>query len=254
MGRKKQRRTSRSAAVYIPACVLLILTLTILGTSVFLRVLEVEVIGSSMYSQDEILNASGIMIGDNLLFLDTEGIRLQLVAAMPFIREVTITRVPPYTLRIEIAESTAIAKIAFLDSTLVIDSGGRILSLIEGSPATLIEIRGFTPVDVVEGSQLRAELGGSMQLEYMIDMLSAIEREGMYRSVSYLDVTNISAISFGYRDRYRVILGGPGNVRSKLRQLPGAVANIETRDASDVPYVINMSDPSGEWNFKPDTT
>ena len=63
----KPRRKSKSAVVYIPTAVILILFLMAFGVSVFLKIINIEVIGASVYTKEEIITASGITKGDNML-------------------------------------------------------------------------------------------------------------------------------------------------------------------------------------------
>jgi len=247
-----QKRVSKSALVYISVGSLLIVFLSLFGVSVFLRILEIEIDGLSMYSEDEIILASGIEAGDSLMFFNASAVEQRIHSEMPFINDVKISRLPPNGVRIEVTESLAIATIATQDGILVIDSSGRVLKSSDTAPSGLIEVIGLIPTEGTEGSQLKVQVGGEMQLQYMKDVLLAIEREGIQSGVSYLDVTNISIINFGYQDRFKVILGGPSNARSKLSQLPGFIEGINSELSTDVKGDINMSDPSGEWRFVED--
>jgi len=252
MNRKKRRRKSKSAAMYIPAGVLLILVLLVLGTGVFLRVINIEVTGAAKYSHEEIILASGITKGDNMLFRESDSAARRIRMAMPDISEVEIQTVLPDTVRITVRESKAVAAIAQPNGALLIDSTGRVLSKAETIKNELIEIRGFIPAEAEVGSRLRAASGSETQLISMTDVLAAFGRGDILDSVSYLDVTHIATISFGYIGRFTVILGGSGDADHKLSQLPGIVGMIDEERTKSATGVINMSDPSGEWRFNPD--
>ena len=249
MGRRKLRRMSRSAALYIPISVLLIAFLMVFGISVFMKIMEIEVIGASVYTEEEIILASGITSNDNLLFIDTDAASRSIQTDMSFIKGVRITRVPPSAIRIEVTESMPIALIVYQDSVLVIDSGCRVLKIEDNSPEGLIEVRGLSHDVPVEGSALKSEMGSETQVQSLKDVLGAIEKEGIEKDVSYLDVTSFSKISLGYLDRFRLIVGNPTNVRHKLSSLPGAVTQIKASNPEDTTtkWVIDMSDPSGRW-------
>jgi len=251
MGGKNLRRMSKSAAVYIPFGALLIIALTILGTSGFLRVMQIEVAGESMYPENEIIIASGVSRGDNLLFVDTAAAARRIKAAMPYVSEASLTRLPPDKVRIEVTESIALATVTYQFETLVIDLSGRVLQRGGEIPQGLIEVRGFSPGDVVEGAALRAQTGSETYLQFLLDVLAAIEKEGIQDGVSYLDMTNISNITFGYRELYRVILGAPNNLRSKLSSLPGAIAGVEKMEEASVTGTFRVED-SGEWRWNKD--
>ena len=246
MSVRKQRRFSQSATIYVPVSVLLIILLMLFGTSVFLVITEIEVVGASMYTVEEIITSSGISSGDNILFLDTNSASQRVYTDKPFVNDVKITRVPPNAVRIEVIESTALATVEYRDSVLVIDSNCRVLTRLDAALEGLIEIRGLTLTDVAEGSPLKAGQGGEMNLQSMKDVLVAIEKEGMESDISYLDVTSFSKISIGYAGRFRVNLGSPSNARHKLSLLPGYAAQLIESSSADAKWDIDMSDVPGK--------
>jgi len=251
MNRKVRRRSSRSAAVYIPLGALMIILLTVWGTSGFLRVVEIEVDGATSYSDDEIIAASGISFGDHLFFMDRSAAAKRIEQSMPFINGATVSRVPPGAVRIEVTESTALAYIDVYGEAVVIDSSGRVLEHVGSAPAGLIVIRGFSPGDAVDGSKLKAVQGGESQMSIMLDVLAAFERERMDGFVTYLDVTYIQQIEFGYKTNYRIVLGHPNNLKQKLQSLPGAIADVEARYPEGVTGTLK-AEQSGAWRWTSD--
>jgi len=252
MGKIYHRRIGRGAALYIPVGALIIIFLTVWGTSIFLTIVDIEVTGVSIYTEAEIIEASGIVSGDNMLFLDMKSASLSICEAKPYISDVKISRVPPDVIRIEVTESTATAMISYQDRVLVIDSNGRILKEMDKTYSGLIDVRGIVPENPVEGYPVKVAQGGEMQLQYTKDVLMAIEKEGLEGDVSYLDVSNIANISLVYGGRFKVMLGGPGNARHKLSQLITVVIpDIEdNRGSYSEPWTVNMTDPSGAWTWR----
>jgi hypothetical protein len=243
---------SKSAAIYIPVGVLLIVFLTVIGVSGFLRIMDIEVVGSTRYTDEAIIAVSGITAGDNMLFIDAEVAERRIITAMPFISSASVTRVPPDGVRIEVEESSPLAKIDFRGELLIFDSSGRILEVTVVPQSGLVEVLGITPVDPAEGAPLRVGTGGEMNLLYMRDVLAALEREGIEGDVSFLDVSNTGRINFGYQGRFRVILGGPSNVRQKLDSLPRMIYGadgINAQHGDSATGDIDMSGQQGEWRF-----
>lgn len=249
MHRRKKLRKSKNAAIYLFVSIILIVLLGIFGLSVFMKIMEIEVAGASYYTGREIIEASGILAGDNIMFLDTSTAAERILTEKPYISEVRIESVPPTAIRITVSESVPVASIRHRNEALLIDSSGRVLDKWETAPGNLIEIRGFTPLEAEVGSMMRAMSGSETQLRSLADVLQAFERAGILGDVTYLDVEHISTISFGYIGRFTVILGGATNVSHKLNQLPGSVSWIDEEKPGGVTGVINMSDASGEYRF-----
>ncbi|MCL2227063.1 MAG: FtsQ-type POTRA domain-containing protein [Oscillospiraceae bacterium] len=252
MESRKQRRISKSAAIYIPIGVLLIILFTLLGISSFLQIMDIQVVGAIRHSAEDIISVSGISAGDNLMFLDTDTAERRITTAMPFISEAFITRLLPDSIKIEVVESSPIAAVESRGDVYIIDSAGRILERTDSMPSGLIVVRGITPIEGIEGGQLRVAPGGETQLQHMRDVLTAFIREDIVDDISYLDVTHIAQINFGYLGRFRVILGSPSNLRQKLTLLLGAVEGAEginERFGENAMGDIDLSDPAEGVRF-----
>jgi len=244
MARLKKNLINKTSSIYIAIGFLLIAVMTFFGTSVFVRILEIEITGTNVYSQEEVLEASRVSRGDNLMRLNTQTVSQNIRTTLPFVREVVIERRFPDTLLIEIIESFPVAYIISDGNVLIMDSSGRILQIGDYSTEDLIEIRGIGVRTATLGQQLRPEVGGETRFLDMQDILAAFEREGIVGEVSYLDVSNIQHIHFGYRGIYRVILGNAGDLRHKLHNLASAFELISP-DRQGVPGSIDVSDPTG---------
>jgi len=261
MSGSNKRQLSKSSVAYIALGVILITLMAVVGTSAFLRIHEIRVEGATVYSNEEIIEASGLSIGDNMLLINARNASQRIREELPFISEAVITRELPDVVRIDITESTAVALIAFDGEMLVTDVSGRVIARSSGGVFTLpgintdelIEIRGVEINEAIVGGILRAEFLAEMKLQNMQDILSAMEREDMIKDVSYLDVSNNTNIHFGYLGRYRVILGDRNYLRIKLEILPSRAEQFAHRNPN-TPGEINMSevsDVSSEVKFRP---
>ena len=251
MGSNKLRRKSKSAAVYIPIAILLIIVLVTLGISVFLKIVEIEVIGASLYTKEEIITASGIMTGDNMLLINADDVSRRIYSAMPYIDEVNIKLSPPDLVSINVTETRAMAAINYPGGAFMIDSTCRVLEKAEIARESLIEIRGFIPVDVAVGDMLKANPGDDTRLKYLKEVLDAIGQEGIYKDVLFIDVASIANINFLYGGRFTVIIGTPDNMRYKLSSLKDIITDIKTRSSGDETWTIYMTDRE-PWRWAPD--
>ena len=257
LNNRKPGRKSNAALLYKTICVLLIIGLMILGISVFTVANNIEVIGVRKYTEKQVIEASGFNTGDNLLFLDIENAELRIQTILPHISEVKISAKFPDTIRIEVVESTPIATVRYRNGILVIDSAVRVVEVYTNEnnvPRGLIEIRGFTPMSAVMGSKLKAELTGESQLRYLGDILTAIEIEGLDNNISYIDISNITNITFNYTDRFRVVLDSPSNIAVNLSILKDTIADAERggRIEPGQRGTLTFSDSRGQVTFNPD--
>ena len=247
MERKKQKSTSR--AMYVPIAVLIVLFLTIFGTSVFLRVTQIEVIGASFHTDEEIISLSGIMPGDNILLIDRFGAQRRIESSLDYISDARVRRVLPDTVRIEVTERAAVAAIRYRGGYLIINSEGRVLQQEAADSRGLIEIRGFEPVSPETGSILEAATGAAARLRAMIDLLGVFESDGIKEYVSRLDVSNVNNITFRYTFEndwlFNVELGPASDVLQNFRLLPGRIDVVIERHPYGAAGTINM--PAQNW-------
>jgi len=238
--------------IYIAIGVALIAIMTIIGGGVFLRVLEINIEGSNRYTDDEILAVSGLEFGDNLLFMNGDRISSNIREAKPFVIDVSVTRMPPSGVLIEIYESNALARVLFEGEIYIIDSSGRVLEVVgagQANIASLIEVRGVNPENPAPGNILRSSrLDADTRIQAMKEVLSLLEQEDFYHNITYIDVSNITNIHLGYEDIYRVIFGGLSNVRVNMSRLESAINDARLLNPN-VSGDINMTNPDSPPRF-----
>ena len=249
MERKKQRRESTSRTVYIPIAVLIIMFLSIFGTSVFLRITEIEVVGALFYSDEEIISFSGMMPGDNILLIDRLGAQRRIETSLAYISDVRIRRVLPDTIRIEVTERTAMAALRYRGRYLIIDSDGRILQRDSTSSRGLTEIRGFDPLVPEEGNFVGAAPNATARLRAITDMLNAFETDGIQDYILHLDVSNTNNITFRYVFEgdwiLDVELGPTADIQRNFRQLSSILDGVTERFPDGATGTINV--PARSW-------
>jgi len=262
MAGNKKRQISKASAVYIMIGVLLIAVMTIVGTSAFMSTTNFVVTGTLFYSAEDVVEASGLSLGDNLIFVNSQNASENIRNELPFISDVHITRIFPDTIRIEITESIAVAYVFFAGEYYITDSTSRVLERIAGREGLssfdpngdLIEIRGVEIEETAAGRNLRAVFGTETKLQYMQDVLIALERESLTNDVSYIDVSNIVNVHFGFLSKYRVILGGsvnlrPSNLRHNVSILYEHIEKIEALHPNTPGDIVFYEDGSAEFKM-----
>jgi len=277
-----KRQLSTTAITYIAVGVAMITIMTIIGMSAFMQLRVIVIEGVPQHTVDEIVEASGLSIGDNLFFVSPHNISRNIQEALPFVISAQVARVPPDTISINITTSRPVAAITSSGEVYIIDSSGRVLETARvGAPLLsdvnindLIEIHGVD-VDVsntIAGGHIRPVFGTETRLQHMLDILEILDSE-MFTEIeesedgeevlistplidftSYIDVSNIVNVHFGFMDIYRVTLGGGINLRySNLRHsisgLPEYVDQVQSSFPNS-PGNIDMSSETGGPIFR----
>jgi cell division protein FtsQ len=228
---KKMKRRRRGAVLYTPIAVLLISIILIFGISVFFRISVIEVIGAKTYSEERILSVSGIKKGDNLIFVDARATEEKIGLTLPYLNGIIIEKIVPDKIVIKVTESEPIAVLSFGESWWIIDQKARVLEQTDtGDIAGKITVVGIEPVSLAEGREIKVNKDQETKLQYLINLLCAIDDAGLSGHVGSLDMSSIGNITFTYTDRFTVIMSGGDDADYKLSLMQNVISQLDPYD------------------------
>ena len=201
--RTRRRNRGRFGPLFKLLCVVgVILALTV-GATVFFRVEQVTVSGNQRYTQEEIIAASGIQLGDNLYSLNKVRIDQNIRTTLPYIGDLTINRALPSTIQITVTEWEAVAQVAAPGVEQVAayqeEAGEKAVTtaqepwlisvkgkLLEPAPpdSAAIRVTGLIPLSPQAGSMMAVPEGERTRLTALTALLEALGEAGMQSQVS----------------------------------------------------------------------
>ena len=201
--RTRRRNRGRFGPLFKLLCVVgVILALTV-GATVFFRVEQVTVSGNQRYTQEEIIAASGIQLGDNLYSLNKVRIDRNIRTTLPYIGDLTINRALPSTIQITVTEWEAVAQVAAPGVEQVAayqeEAGEKAVTtaqepwlisvkgkLLEPAPpdSAAIAVTGLIPLSPQAGSMMEVPEGEHTRLAALTALLEALGEAGMQSQVS----------------------------------------------------------------------
>ena len=107
--KRHRRRRGRFGFLYKLLSFLVILAAIVVGCVIFFRVNQITVEGNSRYSAQEIIDASGVELGENLLLINKPQTSGNITRKLSYVQNVAVIRRPPDGLTLRITESTAAA-------------------------------------------------------------------------------------------------------------------------------------------------
>ena len=131
----RRRRRGRFGFLYKLLSVLAICAAVVLALTLFFRVNTLEISGGVRYTTEQIQEASGIEIGDNLFLLNKFDVRNRLAEELPYIEDVHINRRLPSTLIIEVTECSQVFAVMQSGSAWLISPSGKIVDRVEPAEA-----------------------------------------------------------------------------------------------------------------------
>lgn len=132
--------------------------------SPLLDVDEVQVVGAEQTAVAELVAASGIVVGQQLLDVDGDEAAARL-EALPWVRRARVARSWPSAVRISIVERQPVAQVAAVGGGwFLADGTGRLLAEVDVPAPELVVIEGEVPESAAPGQQLAAWATGATAL------------------------------------------------------------------------------------------
>ena len=218
----------------------------VLGMSIFFRAKNVTVSGAQKYTPWEIKEASGIRDGDPLLNLSEAKISARIRAALPYVGNVRVGIKLPDTVNIEITELQVVYAVEDNNAAWwLMDGTGRVVDSTDAAAAKdYTRILGVKIQDAVVGKQAVAsettqnegtqtESMPSLpaafvhqQLDAAIQILAALEINGMMGKIDTVDVSDVRQLSLWYENRYDVSLGDTSRLDYKISAMKAAIGKM----------------------------
>ena len=239
------RRGRRFGVLYKLLTLVVVCAAAVLALTLFFKVESVEVTGNSRYSAQEIQDACGVSLGDNLYLLSKPDMVQRLHQQLPYIDEVRITRRLPNTLCVQVTEFSTVYAVEQEGTVWLLTSGGKIVE-------TAAE-RGDTPI--IDGCELLApSLGGDVSFalarpprqESLFALLTALESAELTGDVRAIHLGDPTVLSMDYTERFTVEMPYGADYPRLLRYLTLVIEELET----NLTGVIDLT-RDGEPHFRP---
>lgn len=247
--KKKQQKSNGSGGFFFGSVSFIVICAAlVLAICVFFKVSIIEVKGNQRYSTEEVLAASGIKEGDNLVFMNTISAETRLYNALIYISGASVSRKLPNKVVIEVWESGAVAVVETDSGLWLIDKNCRLLTSCKTSEAqNYVNIIGLCGIAPEAGRELVAAAEDAPRIKYLKTILTAMSERQILSDVDNLDVSNIANAQFKYNERFTVKMGKNEYVENKLEMLLGAAAKLTPEEKG----IIDVSEDK-KAHFSPE--
>lgn len=237
--------TRSGLLVRLATVVAVVLALTF-GVSIFFKVETVTVSGAGKYTAWQIMEASGIEEGDNLLSISDAKASGKIMAALPYVESARIGIKLPDTVNIEITEFDVVYSIKSQDDAWwLMSADGEIVektdSATAGDYTKILGVQLALPesnTKAVAYEQTTAETNpegvttpvtvkASEQLAAALSILQYLEANGVIGQVVSVDVSDISNIQLWYGQQYQVKLGDTSQLSYKISAMAQAISQMD---------------------------
>ncbi|MBO7395301.1 MAG: FtsQ-type POTRA domain-containing protein [Ruminococcus sp.] len=214
---KRMRRRRRMMSVYTVVVILLVLTVGVTMCFTFLfNIDEIVISGESeTYTYMEIVEASGIHAGDNLLRLDYKKAEQRILDSLLYVETATVDRDFPSTLRITVTRCIPAYNVQYDKGVLLVSRNGKILAdnNFYTDTENLPIIYGFEPADTEAGKPLRSK--NENKYDAFTQLISRFDKDDN-TGIASIDLSNEYAITVNYRNGLMFKMGNWNDVEYKL--------------------------------------
>ena len=272
--RTHRRNRGRFGPLFKLLCVLGVVVALTGGATVFFRVETVAVTGNQRYTQEEIIAASGIQMGDNLYALNKVSIDRKIRTQLPYVGELSINRSLPSTIRIDVTEWEAVAQVdvpsaeqaaaaqeelaggdksaepaALAQEPWLISVKGKLL---EQAPetSTAIVVTGLTAIAPQAGELLKVPEGETTRLDALTALLGAIESADLFHEVSRIQL-EATRLTVRYADRFDVKMRLNADFGYNIRLMQAVREQMEEKYGPETAGTIDLTREKHEAAYSP---
>lgn len=251
--RKRKRRRLKMMRMAIVLTVLLLLGLIIAlvvlhisgsiakhnGTKTeFLAVTGIEVTEDTRYTPEEIIDASGLFVGESLLVINKVEAHNAILSAFPYLDYVDVSNSSFSTLHITVRETTVLGAAQMSDGWMVLGENNHALEPLaeEDLPADMLRVYGADTVGESVGSPLLAE----RDIQMCRTLFAAAETHKL-TDMSRIDLTEKTNVRIRWKEQIDVVLGNESNFSAQIKALTGILPTLIANNGEAVTGRLDMT-------------
>lgn len=251
----RRRIIRRLTALAMLLCVIaagIYLTVTMLFkvSAIQVRTADGVVSEAGGYSSEQIVQALGVNLEENIFSFDPASKAAALEQVFPMLENIRVERDYPGTVVIQVTEAQPAYTMQTSGGWLTLSASLKILSSDAAQPAGLPTLYGGEPVSQNPGTQLSfeqpapassaasdsaasdsvsgtAEEAGDKRLDSLNTLLAALDALGMRGDVTRIEFADPEEMSFLYQDRISVLLGTLNELDYKLKLAQHVLLNAD---------------------------
>ncbi len=209
--RKKRRRRNIILGSILTAVFLIVGV--VLCLTVFFHIASIEVTGDEIYNPGQIIEASGIQIGENLFLVSAKDAAAEIERALPYVESAQIKRSLSCKVTIQVTAATAAAALDNGESYTLLNASGKVL---EDGVMTIND-----GMILITAGEVSAAVPGELAVfaadgafEDTVFALKAFSDAGLV-GITELDVRDSTNIKARYKDRILLELGAASTIPDK---------------------------------------
>ncbi len=212
--RRRQQRRRQQLVTYTAVCFVVLIAVTVLSLTVFFQVNEITVIGKTPYSHEQIVDACGIEMGENIILCKAGKVGKTLSKALPYIDDADVKRTISGKVTITVKTTKPKWSVINGEQSIIINSQGKVLEIAPAEKALEATIlQGVAIAEAVPGEGV--VLGEGVTFEFVKEIGDAADKAGLEK-LTTLNLTDLDYMQVLYDGRLTIIIGSVENIEKKF--------------------------------------
>ena len=221
--KKKLRRQVRIAITVIVVMLLAGICALVYCIAYGAPINKINVTGKTTYSNEQIIDASGIQTGDNMLRIRKSEVSRTICEELPYVSSVKVEFKLPDTLVLKVTQAQEKYLIVGKGGYLGLDENGKVLSLKKKKAKEgQYRLEGFDQQTAREGDIYKPENDNVKRFEAAKTLVEQLEKNEL-KKANLLQLGDLSRIVIQYDGRINIYLSGTSDAESKIALVAGVI-------------------------------
>lgn len=236
--------------LYLTLAIGIAVLILVCAMILFFQIKDISCEGNFLYSSAQIIDASGITIGDNLTAIQKAKSASLIMSKLPFVSSVHIERKLPHSVLISVTESEASFKIYDQKNNCFLVSAEGVVESQLGSLelADYPEISGIVFRTPTIGKKLIQYTDNTDGLYVLLELIAILDNYGVTGGIQRINVEAVNDLYLNYDGRYDVYLGSMDKIEYKVAYLS---AMLKEWDSNRIGVIDLTFDVEQEARFQP---
>lgn len=224
--KKPLTKVQRKFKSFLFSSIVIIVALAIgatLSLTLLFKCEEIKVEGTTRYTENEIIDASGLNYGENIFISDKSVAAEKIEKNYPYIEKADITFSIPNTINIKVTEATPKYYIQSGNKYYIISKESKLLEFSDSKVLDIPSIKGCKILNQSVGEIAKVE--NDKIITVLNEVATSMENNNVV-GVKEIDLSNMSEIELNFENRITIIIGMPEYIDYKIKT---AMKIIETK-------------------------
>lgn len=201
--------------------------------TVFFKIERITVTGDNPYSDEDVIAASGIAVGENTFFINKFAAIAKIYQECPYIDTTVMRRHLPSELEIAVTRCIGLAQIEYNGYQYIIDKNGKILEQkMANDTNRYINVLGCEPNSMEVGKYI--DFLQKEKEKTLLNVLLMAQKYGIIEQIENVNIEKLYNLTFEYKDRFTVVLGSAEKMEDKFKLLLAVEGELATAERGTI--------------------